>query len=81
VRDWGDGNIPAKRDPITQPAHYVRGKIEVVQAIQSLDLDYCAGNAVKYLCRFQSKNGLEDLRKARQYITLMIDNYEDWYGE
>ena len=80
MRDWGDGNSPKERDPITQPAHYTRGKIEVVQAIQSLDLDYAAGNAVKYLCRFQSKNGLEDLRKARQYINLMIDNYEDWYG-
>ena len=82
MKDRGDGSDGVKkRDPITQPKHYTLGKIETVEAIQLLGLDYAAGNCVKYLCRFTAKNGKEDLLKARQYITLMIENYGNWYGD
>lgn len=30
------------------------------------------GNVIKYLTRFKKKNGLEDLRKARVYLTRLI---------
>lgn len=30
------------------------------------------GNVIKYLTRFKEKNGLEDLRKARVYLTRLI---------
>lgn len=30
------------------------------------------GNVIKYLTRFKGKNGLEDLRKARVYLTRLI---------
>lgn len=30
------------------------------------------GNVIKYLTRFKGKNGLEDLRKARVYLTQLI---------
>lgn len=30
------------------------------------------GNVIKYLTRFKEKNGLEDLRKARAYLTRLI---------
>jgi hypothetical protein len=35
--------------------------------------DYCIGNAVKYLYRFENKNGQEDLMKARKYIEFMLE--------
>ena len=54
--------------------------MEVIDAIMLLGLDPCAGNVLKYIARFQMKGGRQDLEKARQYITLMLDNYEDWYG-
>ncbi|MFK5706017.1 DUF3310 domain-containing protein [Ligilactobacillus sp. LYQ139] len=31
------------------------------------------GNVIKYLTRFKKKNGLEDLKKARVYLTRLID--------
>ena len=30
------------------------------------------GNVIKYLTRFKEKNGLEDLKKARVYLTQLI---------
>lgn len=34
-------------------------------------------NIVKYILRFQGKNGLEDLKKARRYLDLMISEVEN----
>lgn len=34
-------------------------------------------NVVKYILRFQKKNGLEDLKKARRYLDLMISEGEN----
>lgn len=34
-------------------------------------------NVVKYILRFQKKNGLEDLKKARRYLDLMISEVEN----
>ena len=33
-------------------------------------------NAIKYLLRWKSKNGIEDLKKARWYINHLIDKLE-----
>lgn len=30
-------------------------------------------NAIKYLARYDKKNGVEDLRKARHYVDMLID--------
>jgi len=82
VKDWGDGNDQAgKRDPVTRPDHYVQGSIEVLDAILGLELDYLSGNVLKYIARFRFKNGRDDLAKARQYITLMLENYDKLYGK
>jgi hypothetical protein len=34
---------------------------------------YCMGNIIKYLYRFENKNGQEDLMKARKYIEFMLE--------
>lgn len=34
------------------------------------------GNAIKYLLRFQKKNGLEDLKKARKNLDWLIEEVE-----
>ena len=68
-----------KSDPINHPAHYTafRG-VEVIQLTEHLN--FCRGNAVKYLCRAGFKGGaereLEDLRKARWYIEREIARLE-----
>ena len=33
----------------------------------------CTANALKYLCRWHKKNGVEDLRKAKWYIEYLIN--------
>lgn len=34
---------------------------------------YCKGNVVKYIFREKKKNGIEDLKKARAYLDLLIN--------
>jgi len=31
------------------------------------------GSAIKYLCRWRNKGGLEDLKKAKHFIELIIE--------
>ncbi len=61
-------------DPIN-PNYYTKG-IEVTKFAQSHGLSFAEGNIVKYIVRHKYKNGVEDLRKAKKYIELLMDNYE-----
>lgn len=53
--------------------HYKGMKIQPVEFIHANNIGYMEGNAIKYLCRWQMKNGLEDLNKAKHYIELLIE--------
>ena len=53
--------------------HYKDLKIQPVQFIQKNELGFCEGNAIKYLCRWKAKNGIQDLQKAIHYIELLIE--------
>ena len=56
------------------PAHYQRGKIQVWDFIADQQLDFFAGNVVKYVCRAGHKGDkLEDLKKAKAYIDKYIE--------
>ena len=73
---FGFKTVPTQPDPIN-PDHYRTGDVECVDAIQSaLGLDgflkYCTGNVLKYVWRWQHKNGAEDLRKAIWYINRIL---------
>ena len=52
--------------------HYKNLKIQPIEYIMANNLNYCQGNAIKYLTRYKDKNGLEDLKKARHYIDILI---------
>lgn len=65
-----------RHDPVTNPAHYRQGTLEVIDAIEGLDLGYREGNVVKYLARYKYKNGIEDLRKAAWYLDRLISHVE-----
>ena len=60
------------------PLHYKTGKIECIDAIESATVNlsgadaYFVGNIIKYIWRFEQKNGVEDLRKARWYLDRLI---------
>ncbi len=40
-------------------------------------LGYCEGNVVKYISRYNLKAGVEDLKKAREYIDILIKAQEE----
>lgn len=66
------------------PQHYKNGSrgIETIDTIiESLGekgfVNYCVGNIIKYVSRYEYKNGLEDLRKAKWYSEIIIKKLFD----
>jgi len=55
---------------------YYKRKIEVSDFIDEYELNYFEGNIIKYVVRHKSKNGLEDLQKAKWYLERLIKKYE-----
>lgn len=53
--------------------HYKKMKIQPIEYILENCLGYCEANIVKYISRWRQKNGIEDLRKARHYIDILIE--------
>lgn len=60
-------------DEVNNPSHYVDMVIPPSDFIYDNKLDFFTGNAIKYLCRANKKNGLVDLRKAIKYIEMRIE--------
>jgi hypothetical protein len=58
--------------------HYSSMEIQPVKYITANKLTYLQGNVIKYISRYKSKNGAEDLKKAKHYIDLIL---ELEYGE
>mgnify|MGYP003139261213 CR=1 FL=1 len=62
---------------VNQPKHYNPGKIPVIDAIDDWNMDFSAGNVVKYLVRAGNKTGEDaksDLLKALWYLQRLIEN-------
>lgn len=51
--------------------HYKQLAIQPVEFIQKNGLKYCEANAIKYICRHRSKNGVQDIDKAIHYLELL----------
>lgn len=62
-------------DAVNRPAHYNTGKIEVIDYIEDQKLDFCLGNAVKYISRSAHKGSeKQDLEKAIWYLKRKISS-------
>jgi hypothetical protein len=59
-------------DMVNHPPHYSAhpSGVECIQITEHMN--FCLGNAVKYIWRADMKNGLEDLEKAAWYINREI---------
>jgi len=57
-------------------SHYKSLAIQPVEYIHRNAIGYMEGNAIKYLTRWKAKGGVEDLKKAKHYIDLLIDMEE-----
>ena len=70
-------------DMVNHPSHYTQGVIECIDCIKSATVGkagieaFCVGNAIKYLFRYEEKNGIEDVKKARWYIDRLIKELEE----
>ena len=69
-------------DVINHPSHYTKGRIECIDAIDSATTGksgieaVCVANIIKYLYRYEEKNGIEDVKKAKWYINKLISELE-----
>ena len=58
--------------------HYKDHGIQPLEYTMKNNLSFCEGNVVKYISRYKSKNGIEDLAKVIHYA--LLASYEE-YGE
>ena len=66
-------------DPVNHPSYYTKGKIECIDFIMDKKLNFCRGNAVKYIVRAGLKDPtkeVEDLKKAIFYLNAEIKEIE-----
>lgn len=60
-----------EEEEVNHPSHYTMGKVEVIDAIESWDLDFRLANVIKYIARAGKKDPSRkehDLRKAKWYL-------------
>ena len=55
-------------------SHYKDMAIQPIEYIVKNNLPYIDGNIIKYVSRWRAKNGIEDLRKARHYLDMLIES-------
>lgn len=54
-------------------SHYKDMKIQPVQYIIANDIGFIEGSVIKYVSRWKNKNGLQDLKKARHFLDILIE--------
>lgn len=64
-------------DLVNHPPHYTKNGIECIEAIRASMTDegfksYLKGNIMKYIWRYEHKNGVQDLQKAEWYLRELI---------
>lgn len=75
-----DDNGP---DVVNHPKHYTQGGIECIDALKAATVGkrgieaVCVANVIKYLWRFEEKNGIEDVCKAKWYIERLLKELKE----
>ena len=75
-----DENVP---DMVNHPKHYTQGGIECIDALKAATVGkrgieaVCVANVIKYCWRYEEKNGIEDVRKAKFYIERLLKELEE----
>lgn len=72
-----------EKDMVNHPPHYNSGKAKCDECGDKIEcieitrhMSFSIGNIVKYLWRWQDKNGIEDLKKAKWYLDDIIRDLE-----
>jgi transcription termination factor NusB len=69
-----------EHDNVKHPEHYNKGPVETIEVIKASVKDYGSylhGNIIKYILRAIYKGGLEDFKKAREYLNWLIKELEE----
>ena len=53
--------------------HYKKLKIQPMEYSMANNLNACQHTIIKYVTRYKDKNGIEDLKKARHTIDMLIE--------
>jgi len=56
--------------------HYKDMPIQPVEFIHRNGIPFIEGSVIKYVARWRKKNGVEDLKKARHFLGLLIEMEE-----
>lgn len=54
-------------------SHYKSFQIQPIEFIAKNSIPFLEGNIIKYTVRHKTKNGIEDLKKAKHYIDMLIE--------
>lgn len=77
-----DDEVKSISDMVNSPEHYKQFSREVIDTMAGMSTPeefkgYLKLNAVKYISRYQGKNGIEDLDKAIWYVTKLKEFLEE----
>lgn len=70
------------KDNVNNPSHYTRAGIECIDAITAAVSGkagieaVCVANVIKYLWRYELKNGVEDVKKAQWYLNRLVSEMD-----
>ena len=56
--------------------HYKEFAIQPAEFIHKNQIGFLAGNIIKYVVRYDKKNGLQDLEKAEHYLQMLKEFYK-----
>lgn len=70
--------MPEQHDPVKNPIHYKGNGLEAIDVIESFNLNFRLGNAVKYILRADKKgNPKQDIKKAIWYLEREIQKLSE----
>lgn len=78
--------IGGAKDNVNHPSHYTQGRVECLDALESATIGksgieaVCVANVIKYLWRYEEKNGVEDVKKAQFYLNRLLATLENNNG-
>ncbi len=66
---------------MSRPSHYKQGNREIIEIIKDVLSDktftgyegFLIGNVIKYVTRYNHKDGIKDLEKASVYLNWLIE--------
>jgi hypothetical protein len=53
--------------------HYKKYAIQPTEFIHRNNIPFIEGSCIQYLIRWKDKNGIEDLKKVKHYIDMLIE--------